>query len=146
MPLLLNDRYVPIQELGAGGFGRTFLVRDLASNNETLEEKEQTFEEKEQLVIKQLHSARPLSEFELRKAQELFQREKVHSNGSSIFKFLSFRPSSVSFSPTADTPHCCNRDYFIWCSNILRVTISPQTCKIASELDNAFLNSISDIC
>ena len=68
MPLILDNKYVVEQELGAGGFGRTFLAIDLRSPAQTLPEKSRR-------VIKQFFPAHPLPPLILQKAESLFQQE-----------------------------------------------------------------------
>jgi len=63
-PLVLKNRYRPIQSLGSGGFGRTFLAVDEDSPS------------RRRCVIKQLYIQSD-DEFVLQKATELFRQEAV---------------------------------------------------------------------
>ncbi|PLZ96483.1 hypothetical protein CEN50_18485 [Fischerella thermalis CCMEE 5268] len=68
MPLILKNQYLPIQELGSGGFGRTFIVLDLHSTGKNLVGKRKQ-------VIKQLYPKISLPPRALEKVEELFHRE-----------------------------------------------------------------------
>ncbi len=63
MPLILQDRYVPIAELGRGGFGYTFLALDLK------------FGLKSHRAIKQLRTDLLLLPSQIEQAKKAFQRE-----------------------------------------------------------------------
>ena len=71
MPLILKGRYVPIQELGQGGFGRTFLAFD-----REFFDPEKPLVDQSQRVIKQFHSDRLLLPEQMAQAERAFQREK----------------------------------------------------------------------
>ncbi|MGB7440456.1 MAG: bifunctional serine/threonine-protein kinase/ABC transporter substrate-binding protein [Coleofasciculaceae cyanobacterium] len=62
MPLILRYRFVPIEQIGKGGFGRTFTALDLQFK-------------KSKRVIKQLYPKNPLSPQQRKKAEDLFERE-----------------------------------------------------------------------
>jgi ABC-type branched-subunit amino acid transport system substrate-binding protein/serine/threonine protein kinase len=86
IPLILSDRYVPIASLGAGGFGRTFLVIDLNLPSSTIAEKPKR-------VLKQLYPSQPLSAKALATVERLFQQEaKVlnHLKHSQIPQFYDY--------------------------------------------------------
>ena len=63
MPLILQDRYVPISELGQGGFGYTFLALDLKFGLES------------QRAIKQFRADLLLLPSAIAQAKRAFQRE-----------------------------------------------------------------------
>lgn len=71
MPLILKGRYVPIQELGQGGFGRTFLALD-----REFFDPEKPLVDQSQRVIKQFRSDRLLLPEQMAQAERAFQREK----------------------------------------------------------------------
>ncbi|MDF5725324.1 MAG: hypothetical protein PUP91_33715 [Rhizonema sp. PD37] len=69
MPLILEERFIPINLIGQGGFGRTFLARDLRSPNQL-----------QQVVIKQLCPQIPsgqshLTPLVLERIRNLFHQE-----------------------------------------------------------------------
>lgn len=63
MPLILIGHFLPIQLIGNGGFGRTFLAMDLNSPT------------RRNCVIKQLHPITPLTPLQLQRIEELFLQE-----------------------------------------------------------------------
>jgi serine/threonine protein kinase len=68
MPLILKNQYLPLQELGTGGFGRTFIVLDLNAPGEILADKKRR-------IIKQLYPRISLSENEIKLVEKLFRKE-----------------------------------------------------------------------
>jgi ABC-type branched-subunit amino acid transport system substrate-binding protein len=72
MPTVLNNRYLPLQRLGVGGFGRTFLVTDL------------NFTTRPQRVLKQLCPAPPNgrqpTERQMEEITRLFEQEATVLN------------------------------------------------------------------
>ncbi len=71
MPLILKGRYVPLQELGQGSFGRTFLALD-----REFFDPDKLLKEQSQRVIKQFRSDRRLLPEQMAQAERAFQREK----------------------------------------------------------------------
>jgi serine/threonine-protein kinase len=63
MPLILDSRYVPLKQLGQGGFGTTFLARD------------RRMPAMRQCVVKLFQPSGKLTPSQLEVAQELFERE-----------------------------------------------------------------------
>jgi len=63
MPLILRNRYIPIKQLGSGGFGITFLAQDL------------DFPSQQKCVVKQLQPKNPISGLELERVEKLFKQE-----------------------------------------------------------------------
>ncbi|AFY99135.1 bifunctional serine/threonine-protein kinase/ABC transporter substrate-binding protein [Calothrix sp. PCC 6303] len=68
MPLILKNQYLPLQELGSGGFGRTFIVLDLNAPGEILGEKKRR-------IVKQLYPRTSLSQDEIKLVENLFRKE-----------------------------------------------------------------------
>lgn len=65
MPLILDNRYLPVKLLGKGGFGTAFLARDRRTPA------------MRQCVVKQFQPAASLSDDQLQLAQNLFEREAI---------------------------------------------------------------------
>ncbi|AFY31737.1 bifunctional serine/threonine-protein kinase/ABC transporter substrate-binding protein [Calothrix sp. PCC 7507] len=72
MSLILQGRYVPISELGQGGFGRTFQALDCQFYTSEKSPEQQ----KIQRVIKQFRSEKFLNSVNLNRAEKAFDREK----------------------------------------------------------------------
>lgn len=63
MPLILGGRYIPIRELGKGGFGKAYLARDRYTPAMRY------------CVVKQFQPPNDISPEQIQKAKELFERE-----------------------------------------------------------------------
>jgi serine/threonine-protein kinase len=68
MPLILKNQYLPLEEKGSGGFGKTFVALDLNSPGEKLIDKKRR-------IIKQLHPSMPLSAELILKVERFFKQE-----------------------------------------------------------------------
>ncbi len=88
MPLILDGRYVPIKELGRGGFGTAFLTCDRRTPA------------MRSCVVKQLQSRTDLSSEQMEKVTELFHREAevleklgTHPHIPELYAFFALQPS-----------------------------------------------------
>jgi serine/threonine protein kinase len=89
MPLILDNRYLPIKLLGKGGFGAAFLARDRRTPN------------MRDCVVKQFQPAASLTPDQMRIAQGLFEREaevleKLGNRHTQIPDLLAFFPLELS--------------------------------------------------
>jgi branched-chain amino acid transport system substrate-binding protein len=93
MDLILQNHFIPIEELGTGGFGRTFLVYDLLTPGQSIRDKKKR-------VLKQLCPAQKLTESQFQKIINLFEREaKIldslkHPQIPGFFNYFSYSPPS----------------------------------------------------
>lgn len=74
MPLILGDRFVPIKRLGSGGFGITFLAKDLRFQRQGVTLKE-SIEKARHRAVKLFHPHRPLPANIVAKARRYFINE-----------------------------------------------------------------------
>ncbi|MBW4476456.1 MAG: protein kinase [Tolypothrix brevis GSE-NOS-MK-07-07A] len=96
MALILKNQYLPLEEKGSGGFGKTFVVLDLNSPGEKLIDKKRR-------IIKQLHPRMPLSAELILQVEHFFKQEaEVLENlkHNQIPRLYAFFELSVTAFPT----------------------------------------------
>jgi len=95
MDLILQYHFVPVELLDRGGFGRTFIIRDLGTPGSKINDKKKR-------VLKQLDPVQDLKEPMLQKVIGLFQREAntlcdlKHSKIPTFYNYFNLKSSSDS--------------------------------------------------